>query len=329
MKIPKFLVLLVLIHVASATCDIDGEWTRESYVPNQTIKFEGSISPTSGFIYGYVENPLGDEIARIRERQVGEDFEFELDANSSWLNGTYEAHFYYTRYYNGTEFVECEPVESVTDIMVLKTNNSKTDVKLDVVLDMSALSATQDLKKSAIEVFGHTVTSSGTATGYAGLIPDISLNSLKLNTQQNPLTSVNMNLEMCPSQQEWMDAYVKVSEFLNNSYDDVIECNKMVTRRESEIQDLSLQLDNMTGQRDKRTRLLRECERREAGKIEYLPALIIFGIVGAVFLRMLQVMDEKHLIRRKKKPLPIPPKGIDPFKETENLNQNDKNEFKD
>lgn len=73
-------------------------------------------------------------------------------------------------------------------------------------------------------------------------------------------------------------------------------------------------MENMTGQREKNAGFLRDCEARESGKIEYLPALIIFGMLGAVFLRGVQIMDEKQVLKRRKKPKALDVKDIDPFK---------------
>jgi len=308
MIVPRLILLLLLVNGVAA-CDIDGSWSEGVYEANDTMKFEGTIEPHGGFVYGYIENPIDAIVAEIPTQQVDDDFEIKLHTNHSFLNGTYRARVWYVDYPNGSS---CDA--SVTGTTILKTNNTAGDMSLDVEMRPGVGTFTKTFSPIGVEMFGHKVDATLTVAGYEALIPDISLNSVKIAPQTTPLTSADISITMCPSSEDIMLAYQRVGAFLASNQSNMTECNRRIVGWERDYQDLENLYINVTGynskgahirngELDKAHNQLKDWQNIAGGKADWWLVIVLL-VVAVVFT----LIFKAHVLD--KTPIDQPPPPI-------------------
>lgn len=234
MEVPPSAIAVIsfflLIGSAQAvTCSIDGDWGKASYNGGQTMKFSGSIAPTSGFIRAIVLNPFGDTVYNMSERQIYQTFQINFTTATSYLNGTYRVKVYYTKLSNTTACGEVvnEPVN-------LNTTNVKGNLYLNLTINQSLSTSPVNITGAPVETPLGTLTSRITGYGAKGLVPSITL----LGTQLAPGTSfgnLNIALTECLQNEQARIAYQNVANFLASNYTNVMMYANENERLKAEI----------------------------------------------------------------------------------------------
>jgi hypothetical protein len=218
MKFPTLIILCVFFFLVSAyaECEIDGSWTKNEYDAGNTMKFEGEISPSSGFIEIELLNDNNDKVAKVEERQITDDFEFEFDTDNSYLNGDYKIKVYYTKYANGTD---CD--ETLTSTAKLNTSNKIGDIGLNVTIVQSPGTNTESVDGSPVETAWGEITSKIDVTGPKGWASSFNIDGTQL-APGSSLGTVDLHLTQCQKNEDILTSYKTISDFLNSDYDDVL-----------------------------------------------------------------------------------------------------------
>jgi hypothetical protein len=251
LRLLTILCIIAFAGVGSADCDVTGEWSKASYIGGETMRFVGETDPSSGFIRGYIENPLGDRVYEIPLTQVGEDFEFNVKTSDAYLNGTYKARVFYDKYPNGTT---CSPTTSVTASANLKTNNTRGDLYLNITIDQKYSTQAISVTGSPVDTPLGTLTSLITGTGIPGLVPSIKIGGTQLAPGAG-IGSINLELTQCQKNEDILQSYNDISSFLNSDYTDVLSMTQQKALLERNVEELSSEKyvlqrenNNLTGQ---------------------------------------------------------------------------------
>lgn len=288
MKSPLPLILvLFLATAASATCEIDGEWTKNSYGPTESMKFEGDIDPPSGFVRGRVENPLGDTIAEIPLKQIDDEFEVSIDVNESWLNGTYTARFYYDSYSNGTP---CE--DSIYAETLLKTNNSDEDIELDVILRIESNASKTEVEGSPVETPLGRITSKVVAQAVSGLPPSIKIEGTQL-VPGTSLGTVDLHFTVCQTNENILSSYQEMANFLKSNYSDVSYYIAENSRLNKTVEDQEDTILGLVGNLSTWKARSQNWEGVANSKVDYPVAMLIFLPLGMMLMVLIQVLARR------------------------------------
>lgn len=294
--IPLVTALVILMSASVyADCDIDGDWTDSEYTAGEKMKFSGSITPSSGFISGYLENPVGDRVLEIPARQIDSTFEISILTNQSYLNGTYKAKITYNDYANGSS---CG--QSVVSSADLITTNTQENLELEIQL-------TQKMNQNTFSYTGTPVdTSLGrietviVGKGATALPSSIKLMGTKL-VQGEGIGDIDIQLSMCQTNEEILTAYKQVSTFLNSSYTDVVSYEKAISSLQGDLNDTEGEVILMRGERDDARNSEKEWMRNANSKLEWWLGLLIFlplGFVGHIMFMRYDNTSRKDSYKR-------------------------------
>jgi hypothetical protein len=306
-KTPLLLALLVLLPYVAAECAITGSWSAVAYNAGQTMEFEGDISPSSGFIHGYIENSVGDKIAVLATRQISSDFLVRINTNKTYLNGTYTAHFFYDAYANTTL---CG--KSIVKSTTLRGNNSKGDLVLNIVLSQGYPNQTVNVTGAPVETSLGTITTTLRGVGVKGLMPSFRLNGTQLVAGQG-IGNINLQLTQCQQNEDILSSYQRVGSFLNSNFTNMVQYEQEKVRLQGEIDQTQFLLGNMTGERDKSIEETKKWISIAGGKWD-----VWFAVLMIIICSFLAVLAKDRFINNFSQgaaPRPVAVSGRVPHKE--------------
>ncbi len=291
-------MLLLLIGVASA-CNLTGDWSKGTYIAGEKMRFHGVIDPAGGFIHGYVYNPYGDIIAELPSTQTQHSFNFTIQTNSSFFNGTYSAHLYYDKLANGSN---CGKSLSATANLI--TNNTGKNIEFEVLLRTSYNHTMTEKQGAPVETPIGTIETTLRGYGVPGLLPSFNLLGTKL-VQGEGIGNITINLNVCQRNKDIINSYNQIATFLRSNFTNMVAYEKQIENMKNLLSEKNDKLKNMTGQYFKAENELKKVLNREAGKIEYIWAFFIFTPIGMLLLILIQNYNRKVIQEKKKRPLPL------------------------
>lgn len=311
-----FLLVLLSVSVSAATCSIDGDWTKTQYYGGDTMRFDGSISPTSGFISGYIENPVGDKVAQIPNTEITSDFDIRVKTNGSYLNGTYRVRMTYVSFANNTP---CG--ESISVSTGLKTNNTKGDLNLNLTIAQSFNTAVIDITGAPVETPLGTLTSRIRGSGIPGLVPSIKLVGTQLAAGSS-IGNININLTQCQNNENIMKAYRDIGNFLSSNYSDTVgfqlENERLKGIIGDEMSGLTKEKADLEADKLNLTSQVSTWKAIAGGKLDWWLAAIVFvllGFFGHILLQRAILQDEAN---KYDIPHPLETSGIKPYPHKDN-----------
>lgn len=284
-RTPLVVLLLLCLSVGGQACSIDGDWSKSFYNPGETMRFSGDISPYSGFIKGYLTNKHNDTIAYFPLTQVYDDFDFYLEANASYINGTYHAYFFYVLEPNGTECYD-----RVVDDTILLTGNSGDAIHI-------ALTLTQKLEDQQITLTGAPIagplgTIESTLTmngpGLATLPATFKIDGQQLFTGEG-IGNVDLHFSVCQQNQEIMDAHNQIASFLGSGFTQTVEYEKVIQQLQDEYGFATSQISELQRENANLTKTLDNQKKISSSKPDWLLAIFIFIPLG-FFLHIIFVL---------------------------------------
>ena len=294
-----FSVIALASSAIAADCDIDGGWSDTEYVGGDNMIFSGTISPSSGFIKAYIENPLGDKIYTLPSTQINSTYRLTFETSQTHLNGTYRARVYYDLYPNGTE---CG--QSLSEATNLITNN--TDGALNISINLSQTYATTpfSIDGAPVDTPLGTITSKITGSAVPGLVPSFKISGTQLAPGAN-IGDIDIQLSSCQNNQNILDSVTSVSAFLNSSLVELEVCKEGRITDSVAISDLNTLVENKTQEITARDERIAEYKAGDAfpGKIHTIWGIVFFIPMGMILLVLIQQQDNAVARGRSKKPL--------------------------
>lgn len=310
-------LLLVLSPVAALTCDITATgsyqgWTKSSYHANETMVFRGTISPSPGFIDGYIVNLAhpGDHIYEFSHTPTnGNSFEVDMPTNDLFLNGTYRATITYKELNNLTD---CPSGTSVAGSTELETDNTQGTIVLNINLGQTYSQTPISATGSPIETPLGTITSSITGTAATGFAPSIRINGTQL-VQGTGIGTLDLQLSQCQQNEAAQKAYQDVAAFLSSDYTNVLNYQQENARLTEQNSELTKKIEDPGGLNDQVTNLTANVAVWKMTANNKWDAWLVLGLgipLGIFIWIMVQFYVHKRELMDRQPPMPIQETGM-------------------